>query len=106
MRPHRGTRNDANQSQIVEELRYLGFYVVIISRLPGRLGGLDLLVLNRKRGSDTPAWLMVEVKTSREAPFTKEETATLVELEERFGDAAPVLVAYTVEDVLRWYGMV
>lgn len=106
MRPHRRVKPDANQSLIVRDLRALGFYVVIISRLPGRLGGLDLLVLHRRRGTDTPTWLMVEVKTSREASFTEEEAGVFVEMEERFGDEAPVLVAYDTEDVLRWYGMV
>ena len=91
----RYTKRDANQQEIVDGLRELGFYVLDLADIGGRV--LDLFVC----GSDVRGewrWLAVEIKT-----FAGWLTAKQKQFFKEWPDA-PAIVAQSVEDVLRWYG--
>ena len=90
----RYTKRDANQQEIVYSLRRLGFYVLDLADVGGRV--LDLFIC----GPDAVGewrWLAVEVKT-----FAGRLTVNQKRFFERWPDA-PAIVAQSVEDVLRWY---
>lgn len=91
----RYTKRDANQQEIVDDLRRLGFYVLDLADVGGHV--LDLFVCGHV-GSGEWRWLAVEVKT-----FAGRLTVN----QKRFFEAwpnVPAIVAQTTEDVLRWYG--
>ena len=91
----RYTKRDANQREIVFDLRKLGFYVLDLADVGGRV--LDLFVAAPDAAGEW-RWLAVEVKT-----FAGRLTANQKRFFERWPDA-PAIVAQSVEDVLRWYG--
>ena len=90
----RYTKRDANQPEIVDDLRGLGFYVLDLADVGGRV--LDLFVCGHIGGSEW-RWLAVEVKTSAGRLTIKQK-----EFFERWPDA-PAIVAQATEDVLAWY---
>ena len=88
----RYTRRDANQQEIVDDLRGLGFLVIDLADA----WILDILVCGHVGGSEW-RWLAVEVKTSAGRLTIKQK-----EFFERWPDA-PAIVAQATEDVLAWY---
>lgn len=94
-RPHYFTKRDANQADIAEDLRRLGFRVVDTSPLGGKV--LDLFVCGYKPSIQDWAWLHVEVKTD-EGSLTDGEKAFFEECPQ-----CPAIVAQVTEDVLEWY---
>lgn len=94
-RPHRFTRRDENQKQIVADLRQLGFHVLDVSTLGGEV--LDLFVAGRHGIRQQWEWLHVEIKTER---------GKLTEGEARFFEQCPdcpAIVARSTEDILDWF---
>lgn len=92
----RYTKRDANQQEIVDDLRRLSFFVLDLADVGGRV--LDLFVCGRVLGSGEWRWLAVEIKTLA-GRLTAKQRQFLEEW-----PAAPAIVAQTTEDVLRWYG--
>lgn len=101
MRP-RHARPDCVQSEIVSDLRQLGFFVLDVSQLAHL--GFDLLVCGYSRKMLGPEWLAVEVKSTKGSPLTEREAEVQAEMVQQFGENAPIIVAWSAEDVLRWYG--
>lgn len=96
-----GSKVDANQAQIVRELRAMGFRVDLVHRLKKLY---DLVVTGKfdKSFSDNfVATVRVEVKKPGE-PLTVDE--------KEYWDAEPfpetLIIAYSTEDVLRWFGRI
>ena len=90
----RYTKRDANQSEIVADLRGLGFYVLDLADVGGE--ALDLFVCGHIGGGEW-RWLEVEIKTPG---------GQLTPNQKRFFEmwpGAPAIVAQATEDVLRWY---
>lgn len=91
----RGGRIDANQSQIVRELRSLGYKVDLVSQLK-RL--YDLVVTGRIFGTDEIRTVRVEVKQKGES---------LSPAEKLYHESEPypqtLIIAYCTEDVLKWF---
>lgn len=90
----RHTRRDANQQEIVYDLRHLGFYVLDLADVGGRV--LDLFVAAPDATGEW-RWLAVEIKTP---------DGTLTDNQKRFFEMwpdTPAIVAQCTEDVLRWY---
>lgn len=90
----RYTKHDANQQEIVDDLRRLGFFVLDLADVGGRV--LDLFVCGHVGGSEW-LWLAVEIKTSAGRLTAKQK-----EFFETWPDV-PAIVAQTTEDVLMWY---
>ena len=98
-RPRR-TKPDANQKQIVEDLRKLGFDVDIICDLPGLY---DLVVsgnyIDSVNGYFYPVSVRVEIKS---------EKGKLNETEQNYYDGLKhpesYIVARTTKDILGWFG--
>jgi len=92
----RGGRVDANQKQIVRELRALGYKVDIVSQLKKLY---DLVVTGHS--VDGIKTVRVEVKQPG-------ESLTVDELE--YHDADPfhetLIIAYDANDILRWFGRI
>ena len=93
----RAARIDLNQPQMVKDLRRLGFDVDHVHTLKGFC---DLIV------SGVPTWskgravgLRVEVKNGENAQLTDDERKYWLLQKHR-----NLIVARTVEDVLRWFG--
>ena len=84
-------KSDANQTQIVEELRQAGCSVWVVSHCRK---ALDLIVGWR----DYIWW--VELKTDPSKPFTDSEKKIL----ELFSANPHVIVGYSAEDILRKIG--
>lgn len=117
-RPKRQIRPDANQNQIIADLREAGCRVHNVSSLPGYQieiaeaiqiqhsdhieDSLDLFVLS-------PCLIhivQVEVKMDWDAPFTPGQQAYFRSLDEWPPEnprGKPVIVAYTAGDVLNWF---
>jgi len=93
LRP-RYTRRDANQQEIVDDLRGLGFYVLDLADVGG--DALDIFVCGRVGGGEW-RWLAVEIKTP-----DGRLTANQKRFFEMWPDA-PAIVAQATEDVLAWY---
>lgn len=87
---------DGNQDKIRRELRALGFRVDTVSRLKKLY---DLVVTGRMFGTNEVRTVRVEVKMPG-------EKLTVDEIE--YHDAEPypetLLIAYSTEDVLDWFG--
>jgi len=90
----RYTKRDANQQEIVDALRRLGFFVLDLADVGGRV--LDLFVCGLN-GAGEWRWLAVEIKT-----FAGRLTAKQKQFFEEWPDA-PAIVAQTTEDVIAWY---
>ena len=97
----RHTRKDSNQSEIVEELRSLNFMVIDVADFAS--AGCDIFVCGFHRRWLLPMWLAVEVKAPG-GTLTKTEEERAAEMEYKFGDDAPYIVAYEPDDVLQWFG--
>ena len=99
VRPKRKTKPDKNQSQIVEELRGLGYDVDIIAALPGLY---DLVVSGKKQAGITQ-WTTCSVRVE-----VKSEDGELNDTEKRYCERQKHIGAYIIarstEDVLRWFG--
>lgn len=94
-RPHYGAKVDANQKQIIDDLRRLGFHVIDTSSLGGQV--LDIFVAGWHGVRHQWEWLHVEIKTAR---------GKLTEGEARFFEQCPecpAIVARSTEDVLEWF---
>ena len=90
----RYTRRDANQPDIVADLRGLGFYILILADVGG--DALDIFVCGHIGGGEW-RWLAVEIKTLE---------GRLTDNQKRFFEMwpdAPAIVAQCTEDVLIWY---
>lgn len=101
-RPKR-TRPDANQAQIVNELRHLGFDVDIICDLPGKY---DIVVSGRKYSHNKdylyinfPCSVRVEIKMPGRTLYPRE-----LEYYEKQQHPGSYIVASCTEDVLEWFG--
>lgn len=90
-------RVDANQVQIVSELRKLGFDVDIVSR-EKRL--YDIIV------SGVPAWsrracaVRVEIKTDERAPLSPFEMEFWAKQKHRDN----LIRAHSINEILKWFG--
>jgi hypothetical protein len=97
MRPPSGGKVDANQAQIVRELRAMGFRVDIVSQLKK----LYDLIVTGKKGDGFIRTLRVEVKMPG---------ADLTFDEKEYWDAEPfpdtLIIARETEDILRWFGRI
>jgi hypothetical protein len=102
------TRQDDNQRDIEVQLQELGFMTLRTSNssVDGYSGAhyLDLFVLGMHRKFNAPIWSQWEVKVSKESEFTESEMHWLSHSQYLFGSDVPVLVAYSVDDILKWYG--
>ena len=91
----RAARKDGNQTQIVNELRALGYRVDIVSQLKKLY---DLVVTGRIFGTDEIRTLRVEVK---------QDGGKLTVDEREYHDAEPypetLIIAYSTEDILEWF---
>ena len=91
----RAAKVDGNQTQIVTELRQLGYRVDIVSQLKKLY---DLVVTGRIYGTDEIRTLRVELKV---------EKGTLTEDEKEYHEADPypetLIIAKTTEDVMEWF---
>lgn len=91
----RAAKVDANQMQIVRELRAQGYKVDITSQLKKLY---DLVVTGRIFGTDNVRTVRVEVKQ----PGEKLSSA---EIDYHRADPYPttLLIAYSTEDILKWF---
>ena len=64
--------------------------------------GFDILVCGMHRRWLLPVWCAVEVK-SEGGTLTEREEEVAAEMQYRFGDEAPLIVAQTTEQVLEWF---
>lgn len=93
LRRPRYTRRDANQQEIVDDLRGLGFYVLDLADVGGEAP--DIFVCGHIGGDWH--WLAVEIKTPG---------GRLTDTQKRIIDTwpdMPALMAQATEDVLAWY---
>lgn len=93
-RPRYNPHPDANQPEIVKNLRELGFTVKNVSRW---LSIPDIYVCGYDRRRHERRWTAWELKTE-DGDLTEAQQA---EMEEHPGD---ILLARTTEDILREYG--
>lgn len=93
-RPHRNTRRDANQGDIVQGLQRLGFVVLDVSPI---CSYADILVCGNWRGTMELRWLLFEIKTP-EGRLSAEQRAAI--------EQGYVFLARSAEDVLRRFGRV
>lgn len=93
-RPHHFTHRDANQAQLVADLRALGYYVEDISTT---CAWADILVWGYDWNAERRLWRAMEVKT----PTGKLTTAEQAMQDEWSG---AVDVVRTVEEVLAAFG--
>ncbi len=93
--PKHAARADANQPEIVELLRTLGYKVAHTHTL-GR-GLPDIIVAGNHCGLKCQALLWVEIKTERGSLTTDEERFFLE------WDGQPVIIARSVTDILEWF---
>lgn len=93
-RPHRLTRRDANQAQLVADLRALGYLVEDISAM---CAWADILVWGYDWNARERRWRALEVKTA---------TGKLTRAEQAVQDEWPgaVDVVRTMEEVLAAFG--
>jgi hypothetical protein len=95
-RPHYFTKRDANQAEIADGLRQMGFCVLDVSPLGG--DALDMFVGGWSCKLKEYAWVQVEVKTPTGNLTNDEETYIAQWLE------LPIVIARSTEDVLDWFG--
>jgi len=108
MRRPRRTKPDGNQSQIVRDLKKLGFDVDVICDLPGLY---DLVVSGEKEktipslveGVNREVYMTCSVRVEVKQPGAK-----LTKSEEDYWDeqkhSEALIIAESTEDVLRWFG--
>lgn len=89
---------DGNQAEIVEQLQGAGFDVDLVFRLPSLY---DLVVSGQPRWAPRPVSVRVEVKVPGGA-LTSDE-ADYWESQRHPGS---LIIARSVDDVLRWFGWI
>jgi hypothetical protein len=90
-------RIDNNHNEIKNALRDAGFHVADTSRLGA--GFPDLMVTGYHNDYQTLMALLVEVK-SKGGKLTVPEKR----FHKGYPDGGPLIIAYGIEDVLRWFG--
>jgi len=102
------TKQDGNQNDIENQLLELGFKTLRVSNMTKDTNSdvhpLDLFVLGLHRKLNVPVWSQWEIKVRDASEFTDSEIKWLAQSKWLFGEDVPVLVAYDVDDVLKWYG--
>ncbi len=103
MRPQH-PKTDKNQARLLADLRATGWphIALDVSALPVRKAGGDLFIGGWSHRHGGFRWLLVEVKRPG-LPLTASERAVQDRVRKLGGDA--YLVAYSAEDVLRWFGV-
>lgn len=98
----RAAKKDGNQTQIVRELRALGFRVDIVHRLKKMY---DLVVTGRTGAVSDWGVAVATVRVELKLPGER-----LSPDEQEYWDAEPfpetLIIATCTEDILRWYGRV
>ncbi len=97
-RPPAGGKIDGNQTQIVRELRALGFRVDIVSQLKKLY---DLVVTGKRGGSSEVSTIRVEIKMPG-CDLTIDEKEYWAA--EQFPET--LIIANTTEDILEWFGRI
>jgi heat shock protein HspQ len=92
----RHTKRDSNHADVAAGCRRAGLHVFDVADLGGYV--LDLIVSGFNRNEHRYEMVMVEIKPSRDAPFTEDEERTLQE------NPDTTMVAYCAEDVLKRFG--
>ena len=92
------TKPDANQAEIVEELRSLGFDVDIVCNLPGLY---DLVVSGIRWYYPNGPTCSVRVEVKREKGWLNE---TEVEYHDAQNHPESLIVAECADDVMKWFG--
>lgn len=96
-RGHLPRRVDANQNEIVQQLRGLGFHVTLLHTIGG--GVPDLVVVGLSNKAHDWLALFVEVKRPGEKLTETEEAWHM-----KYPDGGPLLIATCLEDILAWFG--
>lgn len=103
-RPPSGGKVDANQAQIVRELRALGFRVDIVSQLKKLY---DLVVTGRKNfdGDRELGYIIASVRVEIKMPNCD---LTVDEKEYWSAESYPetLIIANDTEDILEWFGRI
>ena len=94
----RHPKPDANQADMIRDLRASGYTVIDVSTLGG--DALDLFVGGYHHIHPGPFWVQVEVKTA-DGELTDDEREYIYSHPE-----LDILVARCAEDVLRWFGAI
>ena len=98
MRYYRYGKPDKNQGSIVDELRFLGFHVIVLNSL------VDIVVTGVDKRDNKPRSIPVEVKTPG-GGLEKSQEKLREELEELdLLTNSTHLVAQTTEDILEVFG--
>ena len=102
------TKQDANQLTIEQQLLELGFKTMRTSNGStdslSEVHPLDLFVLGLHRKMNVSVWSQWEIKTSESASVTEGEIKWMATAKFLFGRDVPVQFAYSVDDILSWYG--
>ena len=103
----RHPRPDGNQAQIKADLKASGFVHIWlnISPLSVKEGGADTLVLGYSLRLKRATLLLVEIKQPGKK-LNANEQEFHDDVREKFGLDAPLIVAYSAEDILRWFGQI
>lgn len=97
-RPHWHTKRDANQTQIITDLRACGFTVYDISTVPDSQCPGDILVHGFHQRAKAELWQPFEVK--------REDGQASNALQKENAEAGHIPIVRVAEDVLAWYGRV
>ena len=92
----RNKKADANQPQIVADLRKLGFCVRHVFTVPNL--GFDIIVSGLRLPDGDYPNLLVEIKADSKSDLTESEKAFFEEW------PGPKLVAWEVGQIAEWYG--
>lgn len=90
-------RVDANQPEIVDTLRRAGLHVDHTHEIGG--GFPDLIVTGYSARADSVLALLVEVKTPNGTLTPAEQV-----FHQDYPADGPLLVAYSAEEILAWFG--
>lgn len=112
MKP-RHTKPDKNQKEIEDALQTLGFWTYrtadsSIQRnviTDNEFHPLDLMVVGYNVNTDAIEITLWEIKSSRDAKFTDDETLFIDAIERWWSHQdVPIGIAYDLDDILRYYG--
>jgi phage head maturation protease len=95
----RAARTDFNQSDIVKDLRRLGFDVDIVSREKKLY---DIVVSGVPSWAPRPVAVRVEIKANEKSQLTKDERLYWIDQRHR----GNLIRAHSAEEVLEWFGKV
>lgn len=90
---------DANQEQIVEDLRALGYDVDLVFRIKDLY---DLIVSGIPTWCPRPVAVRVELKINEKAKLSPDE----LEYWEKQRHLGNLIVAVRTEDILKWFGRI